>query len=36
MTVKMIKDLGKRMEPRIEQIQKMFNQDLDELTNKQR
>ena len=28
MTVKMIQDLGKRMEAQIEKMQKMFNKDL--------
>ena len=35
MIVKMIQDLGKRMEARIEKMQKMFNKDLEELKNKQ-
>ena len=35
MIVKMIQNLGNRMEPRIEKIQKMFNKDLEELKNKQ-
>ena len=34
-TVKMIQDLGKRMEAKIEKIQKMSNKDLEELKNKQ-
>ena len=36
MTVKMIQNLRKRMETRIEKIQEMFNKDLEELKNKQR
>ena len=35
MIVKMIQDLGKRMEERIEKIQEMINKDLEELKNKQ-
>ena len=35
MIVKMIQDLGKRMEAKIEKIQEMFNTDLEELKNKQ-
>ena len=35
MIVKMIQDLGKRMEAKIEKMQKMFNKDLEELKNKQ-
>ena len=31
----MIQDLGKRMEAKIEKMQEMFNQDLEELKNKQ-
>ena len=34
MIVKIIKDLGKRMEARIEKIQEMFNKDLEKLKNK--
>ena len=34
-TVKMIQDLGKRMEAKIEKMQEMFNKDLEELKNKQ-
>ena len=34
MIVKMIQDLGKRMEAKIEKMQKMFNKDLEELKNK--
>ena len=34
--VKMIQDLGKRMEAMIDKMQKMFNKDLEELKNKQR
>ena len=33
--VKMIHDLGKRMEAKIEKVQEMFNKDLEELKNKQ-
>ena len=33
--VKMIQDLGKRMEAKIEKIQEMFNKELEELKNKQ-
>ena len=36
MIVKMIQNLGSRMETRIEKIQEMFNKDLEELKNKQR
>ena len=32
---KMIQDLGKRMEAKIEKVQEMFNKDLEELKNKQ-
>ena len=35
MRVKMIQDLGKRMEAKIEKIQEMFNKDLEELKDKQ-
>ena len=35
MIVKMIQDLGKRMEAKIEKIKEMFNKDLEELKNKQ-
>ena len=35
MTVKMIQDLGKRMEAKIEKMQQMFNKDLEKLKNKQ-
>ena len=35
MTVKIIKDLGKRMEAKIEKMQEMFNKDLGELKDKQ-
>ena len=35
MIVKMIQDLGKRMEAKIEKMQEMFNEDLEELKNKQ-
>ena len=34
MTVKMIQDLGKRMETKIKKMQEMFNKDLEELKNK--
>ena len=36
MIVKVIQDLGKRMEAKIENMQEMFNKDLEELKNKQR
>ena len=36
MIVKMIQDLGIRMEAKIEKMQEMFNKDLEELKNKQR
>ena len=35
-TVKMIQDLGKRMEAKIEKIQEMFTKYLQELKNKQK
>ena len=35
MIVKMIQDLGKRMDAKIEKMQEMFNKDLEELKNKQ-
>ena len=35
MIVKMIQNLGNRMEARIKKIQEMFNKDLEELKNKQ-
>ena len=35
MIVKMIQDLRKRMEAKIEKIQEMFTKDLEELKNKQ-
>ena len=35
MIVKMIQDLGKRMEAKIEKMQEKFNKDLEELKNKQ-
>ena len=35
MIVKMIQDLGKRMEAKIEKRQEMFNKDLEELKDKQ-
>ena len=34
MIVKMIQDLGKRMEAKIEKMQEMFNKDLEELKNR--
>ena len=34
MIVKMIQDLGKRMEAKIEKMQEMFNKDLEEWKNK--
>ena len=34
MIVKMIQDLGKRMEAKIENMQEVFNKDLKELKNK--
>ena len=34
MIVKMIQDLGKRMEAKIEKMQEMFNKDVEELKNK--
>ena len=34
--VKMIQDLGKRMEAKIEKMQEMINKDLEEIKNKQR
>ena len=36
MIVKMIQNLGNRMEAQIEKIQEMFKKDLEELKNKQR
>ena len=36
MIVKMIQDLRKGMEAKIEKMPEMFNKDLEELTNKQR
>ena len=36
MIVKMIQNLGNRMEAQIEKIQEMFNKHLEELKNKQR
>ena len=36
MIVKMIQDLRKRMEAKIEKMQEMFTKDLEELKNKQR
>ena len=36
MIVKMIQDLGKRMEAKIEKMQETFNKDLEKLKNKQR
>ena len=35
MIVKMIQDVGKRMEAKIEKMQEVFNKDLEELKNKQ-
>ena len=35
MIVKMIQDLGKRMEAKTEKMQEMFNKGLEELKNKQ-
>ena len=35
MIVKMIQDLGKRMEAKTEKMQEMFNKDLEELKNKE-
>ena len=35
MIVKMIQDLGKRMEAKLEKMQEMFNKDLEELKKKQ-
>ena len=35
MIVKMIQDLGKKMEAKIEKMQEIFNKDLEELRNKQ-
>ena len=35
MIVKMMQDLGKRMEAKIEKMQEVFNKDLEELKNKQ-
>ena len=35
MIVKMIQDLGKTMEAKIEKMQEMFNKDIEELKNKQ-
>ena len=34
MIVKIIQDLGKRMEEKIEKMQEIFNKDLEELKNK--
>ena len=34
MIVKMIQDLGKRMQAKITKMQEMFNKDLEELKNK--
>ena len=33
MIVKMIQDLGKRMEAKIKKMQEMFNKDLEEIKN---
>ena len=35
MIVKMIQDLGKRKEAKVEKMQEMINKDLEELKNKQ-
>ena len=35
MIVKMIQDIGKTMEAKIEKMQEMFNKELEELKNKQ-
>ena len=35
MIVKMIQDLGKRMEAKVEKMKEMFNEDLEKLKNKQ-
>ena len=35
MIVKVIQDLGEKMEAKIEKMQEMFNKDLEELKNKQ-
>ena len=35
MTVKMIQNLGNRMEAQIEKIKETFNKDIEELKNKQ-
>ena len=35
MIMKMIQDLGRRMEAKIEKMQEMINKDLEELKNKQ-
>ena len=36
MIVKMIQDLGKRMEAKIKKMQEMFTKDLEEINNKHR
>ena len=36
MTVKMIQDLGKKMEAKVEMMQEMFDKNLEKLKNKQR
>ena len=36
MIVKVIQDLGKRMDAKIKKMQEMFNKHLEELNNKQR
>ena len=36
MIVKMIQDLRRRMEAKIEKMQEMFNKDLEELKNKEK
>ena len=35
MVVKVIQDLGNRMEAKIKKMQEMFNKDIEELKNKQ-
>ena len=35
MIVKVIQDLGKRLEAKMEKMQEMFNKDLEELKNKE-
>ena len=36
MIVRMIQDLGKRMEAKVEKMQEMLNKDLEKLKNKER